>query len=130
MSRHFAAAAAVALASALAQAEALPDPTRPPSAGAASAEAGAGAGAAAPLGLQAVILRPQGRSVAIINGQTVAVGDQVGAARLISLTADEAVLEGPKGKEVLKLLPAVDKTRASAATAAKKEISGRGNNHD
>jgi len=128
MSRHFAAAAAVALASALAQAEALPDPTRPPSAGAASAEAGAGA--AAPLGLQAVILRPQGRSVAIINGQTVAVGDQVGAARLISLTADEAVLEGPKGKEVLKLLPAVDKTRASAATAAKKEISGRGNNHD
>lgn len=112
----------------LAQSGALPDPTRPPNMNETSAQA-----APALTGLQAVVLRPDGHSVAVINGQAVAVGDKVGDARLVLLTADEAVLVGPNGKEVLKLAPTVDKKRAVSAPAAKKAKKRnlrRGKSHD
>lgn len=109
--------------SAPAQGGGTPDPTRPPDVDAATAGAAAKA-------LQAVLLRPHGRSVAIINGQTVAVGDKVGNARLVSLTATEAVLSGPDGKEILKLAPAAAKTRQPARAATRKGTSGRGDSHD
>lgn len=111
-----------------AQTGALPDPTRPPNVGETPTT-----GAPAATGLQAVLLRPQGRSVAVINGQTVAVGDKVGEARLVSLTADTAVLSGPNGKEVLKLAPSVEKKQAPSVrpkAKTKKRNSRRGESHD
>ena len=87
----------------------LPDPTRPPDVSEATE------GAATPSGLQAIVWRSHGGSVAVINGRTVAVGDKVGDARLVSLTATEAVLSGPNGKTTLKLAPAVDKKPAPSA---------------
>lgn len=125
--------AAVALCSlpVLAQAGNPPDPTRP--ANATDAPGAANAAAPAPTGLQAVVLRPNGKSVAVINGQTVAVGDKVGEARLVSLTANEAVLAGPNGKEVLKLEPAAEKKQSVSAHHAgktKKRNSARGASHD
>jgi MSHA biogenesis protein MshK len=113
---------------AMAQSGALPDPTRPPGVNETSTQS-----APAPTGLQAVVLRPQGHSVAVINGKTVAVGDKVGDARLVLLTAEEAVLVGPNGKEVLKLVPTVDKNRVAsepAAKKAKKRNPRRGKSHD
>jgi MSHA biogenesis protein MshK len=124
------AAAALSSLPARAQTGSPPDPTRPPNV---SEVAGANTSAPAPTGLQAVILRPGGKSVAVINGQTVAVGGMVGDARLVSLTANEAVLSGPNGKEILKLAPAVDKTQSASARPAaktKKRISGRGEGHE
>jgi MSHA biogenesis protein MshK len=115
---------------AAAQAGSPPDPTRPANA---TETPGATGAAPAQTGLQAVILRPKGKSVAVINGQTVAVGSMVGEARLVSLTANEAVLSGPNGKEVLKLAPAVDKKQSPYARSAdktKKRISGRGESHE
>jgi len=106
-----------------------PDPTRP----ADVAETATGAAAAAPTGLQAVLLRPHGKSVAVINGQTVAVGERVGEGRLVSLGANQAVLVGPNGREVLKLAPAAEKKPSAAASPAartKKRISGRGESHE
>ena len=104
-----------------------PDPTRP-------ADFAAPAGAvAAPAGLQAVLLRPKGGSVAVINGQTVAVGERVGDARLVSLSANEAVLVGPNGREVLRLAPAAEKKQSMSAVPAvrgEKGTSGRGKSHD
>jgi MSHA biogenesis protein MshK len=131
--RHLVTAAAGALAvlwsaASPAQTGGLPDPTRPPTFSEAPA-----ASAPAPAGLQAVLLRPHGRSVAVINGQTVAVGEKVGEARLVSLTANEAVLSGPNGKEVLKLAPAVDKKQMPStppAAEAQKRIPRRGDSHD
>jgi MSHA biogenesis protein MshK len=121
-------AALVLPTTASAQTGALPDPTRPPNMSEAPT-----ASAPAPAGLQAVLIRPQGRSVAVINGQTVAVGDKVGDARLMSLTANEAVLSGPNGKEVLKLAPGVTRNQASPAVPAaktKKRNLRRGDGHD
>jgi MSHA biogenesis protein MshK len=113
---------------ALAQSGVLPDPTRPPNMNETSAPA-----ASASTGLQAVVLRPDGHSVAVINGRAVAVGEKVGDARLVLLTADEAVLVGPNGKQVLRLAPTVDKKRAASAPAAKKAKKRnlrRGKSHD
>jgi MSHA biogenesis protein MshK len=115
---------------ALAQTGNASDPTRPSNV----AEApGANATASASAGLQAVILRSNGKSVAVINGQTVAVGDMLGAARLVSLTANEAVLSGPNGREVLKLAPAAEKKQPVSAHHAgktKKRIKARGESHE
>lgn len=112
-----------------AQPGSAPDPTRPATA---ADLPGTGGAAEAPTGLQAVILRPKGRSVAIINGQSVAVGDTVGEARLVSVTATEAVLVGPGGREVLRLAPAAEKKPSApvAGQDAGKKTKGRGESHD
>lgn len=115
----------------LAQAGSPPDPTRP--ANATDVPGAANAATPASTGLQAVILRPNGKSVAVINGQTVAMGGKVGEARLVSLTANEAVLTGPNGKEVLKLEPVAEKKQSVSAHQAgktKKRITARGASHD
>lgn len=110
-----------------AQAGGVPDPTRP-----ATAVDLPGAGeAAAPTGLQAVVLRPNGKSIAIINGHSVAVGDKVGDARLVSVSATEAVLAGPGGREVLKLAPAAEKkVSVPPGKGAEKKTRGRGESHE
>lgn len=84
----------------------LPDPTRPP----ASMLAPVTAAEEAPLagGLQSILLPKPGsggKPRAIIHGQTVELGGQVGDARLVHLTETTAVLLGPAGREVLRLLP-------------------------
>lgn len=91
----------------------LPDPTRPP---AEFLQAGSGASDAqdqkalySASGLQAVILNKNGKPRAVINGETVALGGKVGEARLVSLTESEAVLQGPNGREVLRMTPGIEK---------------------
>ena len=95
-------------ASACARAQALDDPTRPP----AALQAPAGADSAAPAGpvrplLQSVLLgRGQGgRRVAVIDGQTVRVGEKIHGAVLASVSDTGAVLARGKQREVLKLYP-------------------------
>lgn len=58
-----------------------------------------------PAGLQTVLLRKGMKPLAIINDQSVELGGMVGEARLVKLTETEAVLQGPNGKEVLRLMP-------------------------
>ncbi|MEO7495925.1 MAG: hypothetical protein ABIT83_05295 [Massilia sp.] len=93
-------------AGALAHAEVLPDPTRPP----ASLLRGAGAGPAVadvPL-LQSILIAPQqgGRRVAVIDGQTLRVGDKYKGAVLTSMTDSQVVLQSGAKRQVLKLFPA------------------------
>jgi len=92
---------------------ALGDPMRPPSAAAAAPATPA---SATPGGysLQTIVLQPNGKALAVINGETVALGGSIGSARLVKLSDSEAVLQGPQGREVLKLTPAAGK-RASVA---------------
>lgn len=88
------------------------DPTRPPASlqlpDPASGIDGAATAEAAGSGLQSIIFRKGTPSIAIIHGQVVNVGGRVGDARLVSLTESSATLQGPSGKEVLHLTPAVE----------------------
>lgn len=100
----------------------VPDPTRPPEAFV-TAEGG---GVAAPheSGVQTVILRPGGRkSAAVINGQYVEVGGMVGDKRVLKITESEVVLNGESGREVIKVMPAIEKIPVKKA-AAKRRTTG------
>lgn len=111
-----------------AQAEGLPDPTRP-----AIDLGGSGVGAAptepAQQGLQSVIISPR-HQAAIINGQTVSVGDKVGDARLVEVRENSVVLQGPRGRRVMELFPGVNMKKNGAAqqqSAEQGKASGQAN---
>lgn len=108
--------AAVIVAMAGAQAQALTDPTRPP----AAAGATLGAQDEAPPGtqLQSVLIS-KGRRLAVINGNTVALGGMVGEARVVKITETEVVLKKGEETEVLKMYPGIDK-RPVKRTAARR----------
>lgn len=101
----------------------VPDPTRPPE----TFQTPEGGGMAAPheSGVQTVILRPGGkRSAAVINGQYVEVGGMVGDKRVLKITESEVVLNGESGREVIKVMPAIEKVPAKKAVAAKRRMTG------
>jgi MSHA biogenesis protein MshK len=91
-------------AAAACQAQAMQDPTRPPARLHAIA-AGAGKGAAAGPQLQSVLIaRHQGgRHVAVIDGETVRLGDSFRGARVVRMTQDEVELVRGRERQVLKL---------------------------
>ena len=99
------AAAAAAAAMAVAQAQVLTDPTRPPSAGAGASGAQQEAPATQ---LQSVLLSPR-RKLAVINGETVALGGMLGEAQVVRITETEVVLKKGNETEVLKMFPGVEK---------------------
>ncbi|MBK7766583.1 MAG: hypothetical protein IPI44_10950 [Sulfuritalea sp.] len=111
--------------SALAQ---MSDPTRP--AGALmTQEAGGGSGAPAESGVQTVILRPAGKSAAVINGQYVEVGGKLGDKQVLRISESEVVLIGEAGREVIKVTPAIEKVPSRKKTprktpAAKRRTTG------
>ena len=99
--------AAAALACCLpAAAQALRDPTRPP---AFLMPGGAGARAAAPATsgpqLQSILIarQPGGRHVAVIDGETVRLGDSYKGARVARMSANEVELVRGNERRVLKL---------------------------
>ena len=94
------------------------DPTRPPVSLGASAVPEAAASAAA-LELQSVLISPT-RKVAIINGQSVTVGEKVGESEVIKIGENEVVLRNGRDVQVLKLFPAVQK-HVSAGRAGNAE---------
>ncbi len=92
-----------------AMAESLPDPTRP-SIDLNSSGAGV-AGEALPVetvphGLQSIIISPQYRA-AIINGETVKLGDKSGDSTLVEVRESSVVLQNAHGRRVLELFPKV-----------------------
>ena len=94
-------------------AEDLPDPTRPPAsifAPAASAGTGRKAVAKSSSGLHSIIIS-ETRRAAIIDGQTVELGGQLGKARLVEVNAGSVVLQRGKNRQVLTLFPGVEITR-------------------
>ncbi|KAF0163019.1 MAG: hypothetical protein FD157_3537 [Rhodocyclaceae bacterium] len=106
--------------SALAQ---VPDPTRP--AGVLVVPE-AGGSVAGPLesGVQTVILRPGGKSAAVINGQYVEVGGRIGDKKVLKITESEIVLKGESGREVIKVTPAIEKMPTNKAAAIKRRTTG------
>lgn len=95
----------------VAQAQGLADPTRPP---AASASGGAApAVEAAPTGLQAIIVSNCGKPAAIINGEFVLLGGRVGEGRLVKIADDSVTVKTGATREILKLIPGVEKKEAA-----------------
>ena len=105
----------------------LPDPTRPPTGGVVVTTPTVAGEAAAPEGantVQAVFVRPGGKSTAIINGQTVRVGDMLGDKKVKRITDKEIVLQGDSGRDTLSIYPGIEKsmikTKPSQAAEANK----------
>jgi MSHA biogenesis protein MshK len=98
--------AASLLALAPAAAQPLADPTRPPGEGAAQAQPGDSAGGR----LQSVLISSR-RSVAVIDGRTVALGERVGDATLVSIAPAEVVLQRGAERRTLKLHAGLEKKR-------------------
>ncbi len=91
-------------------AESLPDPTRPSIDLSSSGASVAGEGLpveAVPHGLQSVIISPQYRA-AIINGETVKLGDKSGDSTLVEVRESSVVLQNAHGRRVLELFPKVN----------------------
>lgn len=84
-----------------AQAQALQDPTRPP----VTQGAAGGDGAGAAPQLQSVLIARQsgGRQVAVIDGETVRLGETFKGARVARITAREVELVRGKDRQVLRL---------------------------
>ena len=98
---------ASSLVAAAAMAQPLADPTRPAAPGAAEMAPRE----AAPLRLQSVLIS-SARSVAVIDGRPVQVGERVGDATLVSVEPSQVTLQRGAARERLSLLPpAVEKTR-------------------
>lgn len=85
----------------------VPDPTRP---------AGHEGGSAVPT----VIMRPGGKSVAVIYGEYVGIGGKVGDRRVVNISEREVTLEGDRGIEVIKVIPAVEKLPQSKRSVGAK----------
>ena len=119
----------VAVATALAQ---VPDPTRPtgvlvtPGAVGTVGAVGAVGAAVVPVetGVQTVILRPKGKSAAVIGGQYVEVGGKLGDKRVVKITESEVVLQGEGGREIMKVTPDIEKVPVKKKPAAKRRTTG------
>ncbi|GGE89021.1 MSHA biogenesis protein MshK [Massilia psychrophila] len=97
----------VAASAGTASAQALRDPTLPPAQLAPAGDGAAPAEAARPV-LQSVLIGhlPGGRRVAVIDGQTVRIGEKFKGAVLASVSDNQAVLLRGGNKLVLRLYPA------------------------
>lgn len=89
-------------------AQALQDPTRPPASMMAPVKGAPGSAAPEGPHLQSILIArtPGGRHVAVIDGETVRLGDSFRGARVERMTQTEVVLSKGGKKQVLKLFPA------------------------
>ncbi len=105
-----------------AAAQILRDPTRPPAAMMQGASAAAGAPAPASTGpqLQSILIarEPGGRHVAVIDGETVRLGEVYKGARLTRMGANEVELVRGRERRVLKLNPGAAPTPAPTSSAS------------
>ncbi len=104
-----------------AAAQGLADPTRPPVGMAATADVTADAGGPV---LQSVMLA-QGRKVAVISGEMVALGGRYGSSRLVKLTETEAVLKNGGEITVLRMYPLVDKREVGTKKSTSGSAAGK-----
>jgi MSHA biogenesis protein MshK len=103
-------------------AEDLPDPTRPPaSIFAPAAGAGREATENQSTGLHSIIISAT-RRAAIIDGQTVELGEEHGNARLIEVNEGSVVLQRAQSRQVLTLFPDVKITNRKSV---KRELPGK-----
>lgn len=101
-----------------AAAENLRDPTRP-----ANLEPSAMDGGQSYSGpqLQSILIAP-GRKAAVIDGQSIKLGDKFGDARLVRVTDSEVALQRGNDMQILKLFPGAEKRFAQSTGSTKSTI--------
>lgn len=99
-----------------ARAEDLPDPTRPP-AGIRAPAAAHGTADNLSVGLHTVIISDS-RRAAIIDGQTVELGEEHRGARLVEVNESGVVMQRARSKQVLPLFPGVKINRRTKSDLA------------
>ncbi len=107
-------------ASSMAVGEKLPDPTRPAAAAAAAPAAAFGlspAGLPNTPQLQSILVSPE-RRLAIIDGQTLRVGERFGDSVLVKINEREVVLKNGKVLQTLRLFPLVVNGKSQAGNVA------------
>ena len=87
-------------------AESLPDPTRPVDSGVAQHSVSGGDGEPV---LQLIRIAKNRKSSAIIDGQSVKLGDSFGGARVVQISETLVVLKSGNVYKTLKLFPGVEK---------------------
>lgn len=100
-----AAAGLVAACGALAQG--MSDPTRPPAASSAPEVARSEVAVSR---LQSVLISP-GRKLAVIDGQTVALGGRVGDATVVAISPSQVILQTGGAYQTLKMHPGIEKKK-------------------
>lgn len=115
MKTIFPACLAAALPLSIAHAQVLIDPTRPPMS---VARPGAVEEAPPASQLQSILISNR-RRLAVINGNTVALGDKIGDARVVKITETEVVLKTGEETEVLKMYPGIEKQPVKRGSAAR-----------
>ena len=100
-----------ALLAGAAQAQPMGDPMRPPGL---TASGGLAPEPSAGPHLQSVLISPQ-RRLAVINGETVALGGKVGDATLVRIAETGVVLKRGESLETLPLLPGIEKKASTKA---------------
>lgn len=102
-----------------------PDPTRPPD----FLQKPADGKVTLPIesGVQTIILRPNSKAAAVINGQHVEVGGKLGDKRVVRITESEVVLKGATITETIKVTPAIEKVPKQVMTEAKARNKGASN---
>ncbi len=101
----------------------VPDPTRPPDV-MIPPESSGGVVVPTESGVQTIILRPKGKSSAVINGQYVEVGDTLGDKKVLKIAESEVVLQGEGGREIMKVTPDIEKVPVKKKAAAKRRTTG------
>ena len=84
----------------------LPDPTRP--------SGGGGGGGAS--GVTSILITPA-RKQAVVNGQTVRVGDRVGDAVVVDILSYEVILNRGGRESRMRLVPRLDKTKSEGGSS-------------
>lgn len=100
----------------IAVAEELADPTRPPAIMVEPVAAVGGATESQPTRLTSILISTT-RRAAIIDGETVELGDKHGVDRLIEVNEGGVVLKGTQGRQVLTLFPDVKMVSRSEVDA-------------
>jgi MSHA biogenesis protein MshK len=103
MAQRLILAGAVFIASVPVQAQALNDPMRPPAVSSERETPAAGSSR-----LQSVLISPT-RSIAVIDGRAVKLGEQVGDAKLVAISPSEVILQRGAERETLRLHPGIAK---------------------
>ena len=111
----------LSLVAGLARGESLADPTRPPASFVSEAQGEATVDAGPRL--QSVMLPRQGRPAAVISGRTIRRGEMWGDSRLVQVSENEVVLEGPQGRQRLLLTP--DASKVMIKEKSGKALHGR-----
>lgn len=105
------AAAVAAMAPASATAQEMADPTRPPDSGDDRPAPTAGN----TLNLQSILISATRRE-AVINGQVVRAGGRIGQTKIVKISDNQVLVDGPRGMQVLRMFPGIDKRYVESDT--------------